>query len=896
MAGGIRIPVSADLDKGDLAKTIADFTAQMNKLGSTVAQLNKLKFNPVDKAAMQDLQRVQQQFEALKKINPDLRRRLNATGQSGASMHEVDWSRVYSGGSGVHRVYDYTTAGTAFSWRLQATPATPPPGGSGNGHGGGAGGGSGGGGGGGGGGYYPGQNIVNAGLHAAGPVGGVAARSISAGMSGGLLAGAGAMLGGLAALGVGKAVSAVREKVGDAEQEYIRYDDLKRVLGDVNVSFETLRDSLRHSAAALDSTFDETQRLGAEFAKIANVGSGGAAGIHRELMIGGGLARSLGLDLGAGTGLLAQARVSKVTSDETGSKRLALMIGEAVGKVGFAKADELLSVVTGFIGSQTRAGLSAANVSGYLGALSGMAGSGRAGLDVQNSASILSRANSAIMGGGAAGEAGNNFLMAALDRQMGLNPVQVRLLQQQGLFGTSASTFGKGSLYAEYTGHAMAGSNTTNLSAIMGSLRRQYGGNKDMLLNATSNLLGLNETQAMALLVHGQGGNLGVIEGRLGRLGVGLNQLSGTGIAALAKINGGSLGDLQAQAASLFSRKGGDSLTPQEAKRLEEAMSSGDVERMKDVLTELTATREQEKTEGSETRKSINAVERTTQEFAGKLVPLANDIRDAVVAMAAKLAPDSKFGIAAKQLDAIKAYDKQEAEGRAKLEEFDANMAAARKKPEYAAMTPAMRERWEQGQALERERLAAIAQRNNGYSGKYDSSADALVAGIMQAESGGNHYNRDGSIKTSAKGARGLMQLMPETARNPGFGIQGVRDDSPEENLRVGKEYFRALMRRYSGDKARALGAYNWGMGNVDSAIGMHGDDWLKHAPAETQAYVSKILRGGGGSTMPDTGAGAGRGSTEAYAHIRIDVNDGKKVTTTNTRAKFGPPQAAGTQ
>ena len=60
-----------------------------------------------------------------------------------------------------------------------------------------------------------------------------------------------------AAFGVSKAIGSVMNKLGDAEQESIRYDTLKRSLGDVNVSFAVLRDSIRHAAAGMDTTFDE---------------------------------------------------------------------------------------------------------------------------------------------------------------------------------------------------------------------------------------------------------------------------------------------------------------------------------------------------------------------------------------------------------------------------------------------------------------------------------------------------------------------------------------------------------------------------------------------------------------------------------------------------------------
>jgi soluble lytic murein transglycosylase-like protein len=83
----------------------------------------------------------------------------------------------------------------------------------------------------------------------------------------------------------------------------------------------------------------------------------------------------------------------------------------------------------------------------------------------------------------------------------------------------------------------------------------------------------------------------------------------------------------------------------------------------------------------------------------------------------------------------------------------------------------------------------------------------------------------------SEVGAMGLMQLMPETAES-----LGVTDPfDPTQNARAGAKMLRSLIKEF-GDWYLALGAYNWGPGNVSK----HPDpnDW----PAETQAYVPKVL------------------------------------------------------
>lgn len=114
--------------------------------------------------------------------------------------------------------------------------------------------------------------------------------------------------------------------------------------------------------------------------------------------------------------------------------------------------------------------------------------------------------------------------------------------------------------------------------------------------------------------------------------------------------------------------------------------------------------------------------------------------------------------------------------------------------------------------------------------------ADRLDHITMMSESGGNPN------AVSPKGARGLMQVMPSTARDPGFGIRPSRG-TPEDDVRVGKEYRRAMESKYGGDLSKMWGAYNAGPGRVDALIGRYGNDWLRYAPRETQDYVRKNLR-----------------------------------------------------
>jgi soluble lytic murein transglycosylase-like protein len=103
-----------------------------------------------------------------------------------------------------------------------------------------------------------------------------------------------------------------------------------------------------------------------------------------------------------------------------------------------------------------------------------------------------------------------------------------------------------------------------------------------------------------------------------------------------------------------------------------------------------------------------------------------------------------------------------------------------------------------------------------------------LVAAVVQVESAFNPR------ALSNKGARGLMQLLPETARR--FGLQRKKDlFDPAKNLEAGIRYLKWLSERFSGDAARVLAAYNAGEGAVERFGGVP-------PYQETRNYVTRIF------------------------------------------------------
>jgi len=103
----------------------------------------------------------------------------------------------------------------------------------------------------------------------------------------------------------------------------------------------------------------------------------------------------------------------------------------------------------------------------------------------------------------------------------------------------------------------------------------------------------------------------------------------------------------------------------------------------------------------------------------------------------------------------------------------------------------------------------------------------SLLASVINTESGWNPQ------AVSPKGARGLMQLMPGTASD-----MGVSDSlDPTQNIEGGAKYLSALLKRFGGDKRKALVAYNWG---PENAAKWNGD--VKKLPSETRDYIKKVL------------------------------------------------------
>lgn len=169
------------------------------------------------------------------------------------------------------------------------------------------------------------------------------------------------------------------------------------------------------------------------------------------------------------------------------------------------------------------------------------------------------------------------------------------------------------------------------------------------------------------------------------------------------------------------------------------------------------------------------------------------------------------------------------------------------------------------GQPLEGLRAAKRAYREDGALSAFayplvdlpdlpeatSAASRALLLALIRQESGFDRRAVSGS------GARGMMQLLPSTAKQVArklgvaFSTRRLTED-PAYNIRLGSAYLAELLARFDGEPALALAGYNGGPNNVRRWLAAYGDprkgdlslnDWVESIPfAETRNYVQRVL------------------------------------------------------
>lgn len=222
--------------------------------------------------------------------------------------------------------------------------------------------------------------------------------------------------------------------------------------------------------------------------------------------------------------------------------------------------------------------------------------------------------------------------------------------------------------------------------------------------------------------------------------------------------------------------------------------------------------------------------------------------------LAQSLASKKQTGIAdmlVKQLSGGQSSDSKSA-GIQSLEQAS-QLARAADLPARASMAASrhlgeLQQGWERG--LERGLQRGLDSLANVWH-KGSAGFKALVDSVIRQESGGR------VDAVSERGALGVMQLMPDTARDIadelglGFSRSRLTRDA-DYNKQLGSAFLHKMLNRYDGNQALAVAAYNAGPARVDEWLARNGDprrgevstaSWIKQIPfKETRDYTGKVL------------------------------------------------------
>lgn len=125
---------------------------------------------------------------------------------------------------------------------------------------------------------------------------------------------------------------------------------------------------------------------------------------------------------------------------------------------------------------------------------------------------------------------------------------------------------------------------------------------------------------------------------------------------------------------------------------------------------------------------------------------------------------------------------------------------------------------------------------------------DQIFSHMLNQESGNSQFNKNGSVKTSPKGAIGAAQVMPKTGPEAAQLAGEPWDEDrlhndPDYNIKLGKAYYNNLKEQFD-NPLMAAAAYNAGPKAVKNALADQedkGGSWIDYLPNETKNYVNSI-------------------------------------------------------
>jgi flagellum-specific peptidoglycan hydrolase FlgJ len=747
---------------------------------------------------------------------------------------------------------------------------------------------------------------VNAAMPGGGGVGGrIIGRGFAeaAGSEGGLfsMGGIGRMAAGFGigalAFGAVKAIGAIKNKVGDAQDEATAYTDLRHSIGQATTDFDTLRASLRDAARGLGVANNEVVQLGGQFARIAGVGPGGERALGDDVRTSIGFSRSYGLDPSQGIGLFGGARHFGVTSNDAQNRRLAMMIGDAVGHAGsFARMPDMIAAVESFTERAGRASLGAApNMDSFLDQMSKLTGLHMNGLDTQGASSIIGQMTNAWHAGGGMGEASKNFRMLSMTNALpGFTAFDLDYVNAMDPSSTVAQAFGpKSSAYraaqsrgdkariAQLEGYVKKSGNRALGEIDMDSLFSKYGNNSTVLAEAISKHAGISVPQANAYIAaRNSGGFVGMTQARLRAAGIDPNAMQGD-YSMLAQVAGADANSLRQTARGYLKDEALPAGLRGKLGGILNGATDGNeqgIETLRTALIQIAASVSAPKDEGQRVREAVVDLKNVTQDMASHLVPFTNDIREGILALAQALAPNSdrlknveqneftpgQRALRSQYDDALAKRDEaMKASPALKAAEIDAQIAEFRK--HHRGNDPAT------NQTIKRLEAQKAQFQSAEYSAKQQAALDeanrklADVREKAAKDAGGGVYFKDW-LKRISGGGDGDSQdsRLADLANHLGVGANG-RNGSPNGNVAAFKKQYGA---------AAELAAKELGV-SKDVVLGMWGNEtgWGKKVVPGTHNLGNVKQFDGGGVAAVDNMTG----TLDRYRQYGSDENFAKE-------------------
>ncbi|HAX91141.1 MAG TPA: hypothetical protein DCY07_02900 [Rhodospirillaceae bacterium] len=139
------------------------------------------------------------------------------------------------------------------------------------------------------------------------------------------------------------------------------------------------------------------------------------------------------------------------------------------------------------------------------------------------------------------------------------------------------------------------------------------------------------------------------------------------------------------------------------------------------------------------------------------------------------------------------------------------------------------------------------------YDGGHNKRLYESFAHLVQVESSGRQFNKDGTVVLSGDGAVGISQILPSTAKEQAkelhipYSYKRLCNDM-DYNLLLGFVYYKKQYEKFGGDRDKAYAAYNAGpsrMSRVLRYVARIGkpEDWLDHTPGETIVAVGRLRK-----------------------------------------------------